>query len=41
MARGDRAFLHAWKTNHSAIALYEQLGFQVRTDVNIAMLTRR
>jgi ribosomal protein S18 acetylase RimI-like enzyme len=33
--------LHAWKTNHSAIALYEKLGFQVRTDVNVAMLTRR
>jgi len=40
MARGDRAFLHAWKTNHSAIALYEQLGFQVRTDVNISVLAR-
>jgi len=39
-ARGDRAFLHAWKSNHSAIALYEQLGFQVRADVNISVLTR-
>lgn len=39
-ARGDRPFLHAWKSNHTAIALYEQLGFQVRADVNISLLTR-
>jgi predicted GNAT family acetyltransferase len=39
-ARGDRAFLHAWKSNHTAISLYEQLGFQVRCDVNISALTR-
>ena len=39
-ARGDRAFLHAWKSNHTAIALYEQLGFQVRCDVNVALLAR-
>jgi len=40
MARGERAFLHAWKANHGAIALYEQLGFQLRTDINISLLTR-
>ena len=39
-ARGDCAFLHAWKSNHTAIALYEQLGFQFRADVNISVLTR-
>ncbi len=39
-ARGDQAFLHAWKTNHSAISLYEGLGFKVRTEVNIAVLKR-
>jgi predicted GNAT family acetyltransferase len=39
-ARGDRAFLHAWKSNHTAIALYDQLGFQVRTDINISVLAR-
>ena len=39
-ARGGRPFLHAWKSNHTAITLYEQLGFQVRTDVNISVLTR-
>jgi predicted GNAT family acetyltransferase len=40
-ARGDRAFLHAWKTNDSAISLYGGLGFEIRTDVNVAVLTRR
>jgi predicted GNAT family acetyltransferase len=39
-ARGDQAFLHAWKTNHSAISLYEGLGFEVRTEVNVAVLAR-
>jgi len=39
-ARGDRAFLHAWKSNHTAIALYEKLGFQLRAAVNIAVLTK-
>jgi len=39
-ARGDQAFLHAWKTNHSAISLYEGLGFKIRTDVNVAVLKR-
>jgi ribosomal protein S18 acetylase RimI-like enzyme len=39
-ARGDRPFLHAWKTNHSAISLYEGLGFKLRTQVNAAVLKR-
>ena len=39
-ARGETPFLHAWKDNHSAIALYEKLGFQWRTDVNVAVLER-
>jgi predicted GNAT family acetyltransferase len=39
-ARGDQAFLHAWKSNHSAIALYDGLGFKVRTEVNVAVLKR-
>jgi predicted GNAT family acetyltransferase len=39
-ARGDQAFLHAWKTNHSAISLYEGLGFKVRAEVNVAVLKR-
>ena len=39
-ARGDRAFLHAWKTNQSAISLYEGLGFELRSEVNVALLKR-
>lgn len=36
--RGDQAFLHAWTTNTAAIALYEGLGFRVRTEVEVAVL---
>ena len=39
-ARGETPFLHAWKDNYSAIALYEKLGFRWRTDVNVAVLER-
>ena len=38
--RGDQAFLHAWASNHAAIALYESLGFQTRTEVQLAVLAR-
>jgi predicted GNAT family acetyltransferase len=39
-ARGERPFLHAWKTNLPAIALYESLGFEIRDEVNVAVLER-
>lgn len=39
-ARGDQAFLHAWKSNRAAISLYESLGFVLRTEVNVAVLKR-
>lgn len=39
-ARGDQAFLHAWKTNHAAISLYEGLGFRIRVEVNVSVLRR-
>jgi predicted GNAT family acetyltransferase len=39
-ARGERAFLHAWRSNEAAIGLYESLGFEWRTDVNVAVLAR-
>ncbi len=33
LARGEQPFLHAVESNTGAIALYEQLGFRVRTQV--------
>jgi GNAT superfamily N-acetyltransferase len=39
-ARGDQAFLHSWKSNRSAISLYEGLGFKARAEVNVAVLKR-
>lgn len=40
-ARGDTPFLHAWKSNHAAIALYKRLGFRWRSDVHVAVLECR
>ncbi len=40
MARGETPMLHAWATNTPAIRLYEQLGFELRTYVNVAILAR-
>lgn len=40
-ARGDIAFLHAWKSNLAAISLYESLGFRLRSEVHVAVLGRR
>ena len=37
-ARGERPFLHAWSTNRAAISLYESLGFELRSEVNVAVL---
>ena len=39
-SRGERPFLHAWKTNLPAIALYESLGFEVRAEVNVTVIER-
>jgi predicted GNAT family acetyltransferase len=39
-SRGERAFLHAWKSNHAAISLYQALGFELRSEVNVAVLRR-
>ncbi|KRD48558.1 GNAT family acetyltransferase [Acidovorax sp. Root275] len=38
--RGDQPFLHAWTTNEAAIALYESLGFEIRTEMQVAVLGR-
>jgi predicted GNAT family acetyltransferase len=40
-ARAETPVLHAWKTNRAAITLYETLGFELRTEVNVAVLERR
>lgn len=37
-ARGEVAFLHAWAANTPAIALYQTLGFELRSEVNVAVL---
>ena len=39
-ARGERPFLHAWKSNQAAISLYESLGFELRAEVDVAVLER-
>ena len=39
-SRGERPFLHAWKTNRPAIALYESLGFEIRAEVDVKVLER-
>lgn len=41
LARGESPFLHSWKSNRTAIDLYERLGFRIRTDVEVTVLTRR
>jgi predicted GNAT family acetyltransferase len=40
-AHGARPFLHAWKNNLPAIALYESLGFELRAEVDVAVFERR
>lgn len=38
LARGETPFLHAFTTNDAAIALYERLGFRLRTAVEVLVL---
>lgn len=38
--RGEQPFLHAWSRNHAAIALYESLGFELRTEVHASVIAR-
>ena len=40
VARGDIPFLHAYAANTAAIQLYETLGFSIRCNVNVAVLSR-
>jgi len=39
-ARGERPFLHAWRSNAAAIGLYESLGFELRCEMNVAVVER-
>lgn len=38
--RGETPFLHAWKDNLGAIALYEKLGYRIRCEIDVAMFER-
>jgi ribosomal protein S18 acetylase RimI-like enzyme len=40
VARGETPFLHAWKDNLGAIALYEKLGYRIRCEMNVAVFER-
>ncbi|TNE41391.1 MAG: GNAT family N-acetyltransferase [Alphaproteobacteria bacterium] len=39
--QGEVPFLHTWDTNEAAIALYESLGFRLRTLMNVVIAQRR
>jgi len=39
-ARDEQPYLHAYATNARAIALYESLGFRLRSRMNVAMVRR-
>jgi predicted GNAT family acetyltransferase len=39
-ARGDQPYLHAYATNKTAIALYESIGFSLRSSINVAVICR-
>jgi predicted GNAT family acetyltransferase len=40
LARGETPFLHAYPSNTGAIALYQTLGFAIRREMNMTVLTR-
>jgi predicted GNAT family acetyltransferase len=39
-ARGETVYLHTYASNRPAIALYEAMGFKLRTELNLAAVTR-
>lgn len=40
MARGEIPYLHAYASNTAAIALYETIGFKLRSMINVAVVQR-
>jgi predicted GNAT family acetyltransferase len=40
LARGETPFLHVYPSNRGAIALYEALGFRLRSEMSMMVLTR-
>ena len=40
LARGETPFLHVYASNTGAIALYEKLGFTLRREITMTVLTR-
>ena len=40
LARGETPYLHAYTANTPAIALYETIGFELRTTLNIAVMKK-
>jgi ribosomal protein S18 acetylase RimI-like enzyme len=40
LARGETAFLHSYSSNTGAIALYERLGFSLRREIRVTVLSR-
>jgi ribosomal protein S18 acetylase RimI-like enzyme len=40
LERGETPYLHAYATNEAAIRLYESIGFELRTMMNVAMVRR-
>lgn len=36
--RGERPYLHAYATNAAAIGLYESIGFELRSMMNVAVI---
>jgi len=40
LADGDTPYLHAYATNAAAIGLYESIGFEIRTTLNVAVVER-
>lgn len=40
-AKDEQPFLHTYATNAAAIALYEKIGFRLRTRMNVAVIERQ